>query len=160
MRNNLIETTTTVLPEWADSNGHMNLAYYVLAFDQATDNFYDALEIGPEYRARENSSMFTLGINVDYIREVFSGDSLRITTQLLECGEKRMRYIHYMYEGTSNEPVAMNECLSIYVDMLTRKSTPFPEAARQRIDPVLDAHAQLPLPKHAGRVLGNKIKRD
>ena len=25
-----------VLPEWIDYNGHMNVAYYVLAFDHAT----------------------------------------------------------------------------------------------------------------------------
>ena len=30
-----------VLPEWIDHNGHMNLAYYVLAFDLATDEFFD-----------------------------------------------------------------------------------------------------------------------
>ena len=30
-----------VLPEWIDANGHMNLAYYVVLFDQATDLLYD-----------------------------------------------------------------------------------------------------------------------
>ncbi len=29
----LPQTTLTVLPEWIDHNGHMNVAYYVLAFD-------------------------------------------------------------------------------------------------------------------------------
>ncbi|MBV1914920.1 MAG: thioesterase family protein [Pseudomonadales bacterium] len=156
MLTSLIETTTTVRPEWADNNDHMNLGYYVIAFDQATDNFYDSLEIGPEYRARENSSIFTLGINVDYIREVFAGDSLRITTQLLDCDEKKMRYIHYMYEGSDQNPVAMNECLAIHVEMSTRKSAPFPEAAQQRLNNCLKAHSQLAVPKHAGRVLGRK----
>jgi len=27
---------STVLPEWLDWNGHMNVAFYVLAFDQAS----------------------------------------------------------------------------------------------------------------------------
>ena len=26
-----------VLPEWIDANGHMNLAYYIVLFDYATD---------------------------------------------------------------------------------------------------------------------------
>lgn len=156
MQPNLIETTTTVQPDWVDGNGHMNLAFYVLAFDEATDTFYHHLQIGPEYRKRENSSMFTLGINVDYMREVFNGDRLRITTQLLHCDEKRIRYIHYMYEGADPKPVAMNECLAIHVDMNTRKSAPFPTSTRQRIESMLKAHAQLGIPKHAGRQLGNK----
>lgn len=28
-----------VRPEWINANSHMNVAYYVLAFDQATDTF-------------------------------------------------------------------------------------------------------------------------
>jgi len=156
MTQQLTETTTQVRPEWADDNDHMNLGYYVIAFDLATDNFYQSLDIGPEYRARENRSIFTLGINVDYIREVFVGDSLRITTQLLDCDEKKLRYIHYMYEGINPNPVAMNECLAIHVEMSTRKSALFPEAAQQRLNSMLKAHNQLAIPKHAGRVLGKK----
>lgn len=29
-----------VKPEWIDFNGHMNIAYYVAAFDLATDNLF------------------------------------------------------------------------------------------------------------------------
>jgi len=32
----LCETRLEILPEWTDPNGHMNVAYYVLAFDRAT----------------------------------------------------------------------------------------------------------------------------
>ena len=37
----LFETKMTVLPEWIDHNGHMNVAFYVLAFDVATDTVYE-----------------------------------------------------------------------------------------------------------------------
>ena len=37
-----------VLAEWIDYNGHMNVAYYTLAFDKALDFFFeDVLGIGP-----------------------------------------------------------------------------------------------------------------
>ena len=32
---------SVVQPEWIDYNGHMNVAFYVLAFDHATDAFLD-----------------------------------------------------------------------------------------------------------------------
>ena len=39
-----------VLPEWIDYNGHMNVAYYTLAFDKSLDFFFeDILGIGPTY---------------------------------------------------------------------------------------------------------------
>ncbi|HUF55664.1 MAG TPA: thioesterase family protein, partial [Thermohalobaculum sp.] len=35
-----------VPPEWIDYNGHMNVAYYTMAFDNALDEVYAALGIG------------------------------------------------------------------------------------------------------------------
>ncbi len=154
----LTETRLHVAPDWVDYNGHMNLAFYVLAFDKATDHFYDQLGIGIAYRERMQSSMFTLGINVDYLHEVFAGDLLCITTQLLDCDGKRMRYFHRMFSGAGDEPVATNECLAIHVDMTSRRSAPFPSEARDRVEAMLAAHRQLPAPVGAGRVLGEKRK--
>ncbi len=148
------ETRVSVDPAWIDYNGHMNLAYYVLAFDKATDDFYDGLGIGLDYRRVTNSSMFTLAINVDYLREVFAGDHLRITTQLLACDDKRLRYFHEMYQGDGGTPVATNECLAIHVDMSSRRSAPFPATTRARLDAAWNLHRQLPVPARAGRVLG------
>jgi acyl-CoA thioester hydrolase len=153
----LTRTVLTVEPDWVDYNGHMNLAFYVLAFDKATDNFYDQLGIGLDYRAQQDSSMFTLGINVDYLREVFQGDELLITTQLLAVDKKRLRYIHQMYQGGDDSPVALNECLAIHVNMSSRKSEPFPAATQSRIDKAMAAHQHLPQPASAGRLLGKKL---
>ncbi len=152
----LTRTVLTVEPDWVDYNGHMNLAYYVLAFDRATDNFYDQLGIGLDYRALQDSSMFTLGINVDYLREVFQSDELFITTQLLAVDKKRLRYIHQMYQGDDTSPVAVNECLAIHVNMDTRKSEPFPTATQIRIDKAWASHQGLTQPEGAGRRLGEK----
>ncbi len=69
----LVATELEIRPEWTDANGHMNVAYYVLAFDRATDAFYDALGIGWPYLERERKSLFTLAMNVDYVREVMAG---------------------------------------------------------------------------------------
>lgn len=72
------ETRLDIPSEWTDRNGHMNVAYYVLAFDRATDTLYDALGIGWSYLDRAGKSMFTLAMNVDYLGEVFAGDSVHI----------------------------------------------------------------------------------
>ena len=41
-----------VRPEWVDHYGHMNLAYYLVAFDLATDALWPALNLGETFRAR------------------------------------------------------------------------------------------------------------
>lgn len=46
-----------VIPEWIDYNGHMNVAYYVLAFDHATDRLLEEIGIGNAYTSRKCASV-------------------------------------------------------------------------------------------------------
>lgn len=153
------QTVVDVEPGWIDYNGHMNLAYYVLAFDKATDDLYDHLGIGLGYRRVTNTSMFTLAINVDYLREVFAGDHLRISTLILDSDSKRLRYFHQMFQGKSDQLVATNECVAIHVNMNGRRSTPFPADVMARIIESWTEHRQLPVPEQAGRILDVKPRR-
>src|SRR4029078_114180 len=77
------ETHLDILPEWTDQNGHMNVAYYVLAFDRATDSLYNDLGIGWSYFHRTRGSTFSLAMNIDYVRELFAGDGVRIVSRLI-----------------------------------------------------------------------------
>ena len=84
-----LETQVTVEPGWIDYNGHMNVAYYVLAFDRATDRMLDLLDVGEAYRRRTEASFFVLESHITYDREVVADDPLRITTQILGSGSVR-----------------------------------------------------------------------
>ena len=68
----------TVRPEWIDYNGHMNVAYYLLVFDHASDALIDQLDLGIDYRNRENCSMFAVETHITYEREVLEGDGLAV----------------------------------------------------------------------------------
>ena len=72
----VIEYRDIVRPEWIESNGHMNLAYYVVVFDLATDALYKALDIGDAYREASGNSCFTAETHTLYEREVRLGDKL------------------------------------------------------------------------------------
>ena len=72
-----------VQKEWTDYNGHMNVAYFLLAFDHATDAFFDYVDLGCAYRERTNCSLFTLEAHISYARELKEGALLRFTTQLI-----------------------------------------------------------------------------
>ena len=60
----------TVLPEWIDYNGHMNVAFYVLAFDHATDVMLEFLRLTHDYKAKENTTTFVADLNFTYRQEV------------------------------------------------------------------------------------------
>jgi acyl-CoA thioester hydrolase len=149
-----IDTRLEIVPEWTDQNGHMNVAYYVLAFDRATDVFYDQLGTGWSYLERERRSLFTLSMNVDYLREVGAGDSVRVVSRLLDHDDKRIQYFHEMYHAQEGYLAATNELLAMHVNMATRRSEPFPLEVRERLATMKSAHAASPFPPQVGRKLG------
>jgi acyl-CoA thioester hydrolase len=150
--------TSTVLPEWIDYNGHMNVANYVLAFDHATDAFLDYLGLDHVYKAQAKVTTFVADMNVTYVREVVEGDALRFTTQLLEFDDRKFRYFHSMYHAKEGYLAATNELLSLHIDLSTRRVGPMAGAIIDRLGRVREAHAALPLPQGAGRVLGMRRK--
>jgi acyl-CoA thioester hydrolase len=50
----------TVLPEWIDWNGHMNVGYYVVAFDKATDTLCNQFGCSWEYTRAKIGMTFVI----------------------------------------------------------------------------------------------------
>ena len=145
---------TAVKPDWIDHNGHMNVAYFVLAFDEATDAAYEAWDIGLDYPDNSGCSVFTLGMNVDYLGELFEGDAIRIETTLVDHDAKRIHYFHRMIKTETGQLTATNECLCMNVDLSTRKASLFPENVSMKLAQYSDAGDP---PPGFGRVL--RIRR-
>ena len=145
--------TETVVPEWIDYNGHMNVAYYVLAFDHATDALLDFVGLDESYRTRTNCSTFAVEAHITYKREVAEGDELRFATQLLGFDAKRLHFIHHMYHAKEGFLAAKNEWLSLHVDLSTRRVSSFPDDILAKLKQVIDAHRELPTTRKAGRAL-------
>jgi acyl-CoA thioester hydrolase len=150
--------TGAVPPEWIDYNGHMNVAYYVLAFDHATDAFLDYLGMGPDYRDREGCSAFVVETHVNYQRELVTGDPMRITTQLLGFDSKRLHYFHRLYHAKKGFLAATTELMVIHVDLAERHSAPMPLPVLDLLGAVMTQHIQLPQPPQSGRVIGVRAK--
>jgi len=147
-----------VRPDWIDYNGHMNVAFYVLAFDHATDAVFEYLQIGEDYRRRTGCSMFAMEVHVLYMAELKEGEPLRITTQILGADEKRLHFFHRMYHAGRGTQAACLEIMGLNVDLTARKAQPFPSDAYARLQRVAAAHAAMPRPAEAGRVMGLRAK--
>jgi acyl-CoA thioester hydrolase len=142
-----------VLPEWIDGNGHMNVAYYSLIFDRALDSFFDVIGIGWDYTKRGEGSAFVLETHVSFLKEVKSGDPLRVNFQLLDCDEKRLHYFEQMFHATEGFLAATSEQIAIHIDMKSRRSSPFPRDVFEKLSAIRAAHKTLATPMQAGRVI-------
>ena len=143
-----------VRPEWIDSNQHMNVGYYLVVFDLATDEFMRWIGLGQDYRRARAVTTFCLEAHVTYHREVRQGDPLRFTTQLLEHDAKRLHYIHLMHHATDGYLVATNELMSIHIALATRRSAPMASDVLDRLAAIQKAHDALLRPSQVGRVMG------
>ncbi len=150
--------TGVALPEWIDYNGHMNVAYYVLAFDHATDAFMEYLGMGRDYQECQRCSTFVVETHVNYQRELAAGDPIRITTQLLGFDSKRIHYFHRLYHAARSFLSATTELMVIHVDLAERHSAPMPLPVLERLSALMAAHMQLPRPPQSGRVMGVRAK--
>ena len=143
-----------VRPEWIDHNGHMNVGYYGVVFDHATDAWLSHLGLDPEHRRVHRVTTFSLEAHFTYQREVVEGDRLRFTTQLLAHDAKRIHYFHRMLRESDGVLAATNEIMSLHVSEDTRRGAPMHAAVLQRIAVVDALHARLPAPAEAARVIG------
>jgi acyl-CoA thioester hydrolase len=144
----------TVAPDWIDYNGHMNVAYYVLAFDRATDRLFDHLGIGEGYRRATNHSIFALEAHVTYEHELRAGDAFEIATQLIDADRKRLHLFHAMTRPESGELAATIEVMGLHVDMRGPRSAPLPDDLFAKVEALLAEHRRLPQPPQLGRKIG------
>src|SRR5438876_311238 len=123
-----------VRPEWIDGNGHMNVGYYLVVFDYATDEFLSWVGLDARHRREHRVTTFCLEAHVSYHREVRSADPLRFTTLLLGHDAKRLHYVHAMYHATGGHLAATNELMSLHVSEATRRGAPVDQARRSPSD--------------------------
>lgn len=148
-----------IIEEWTDYNGHMNVAYFTLIFDNATDVFYPLVGLGKPYRDGTGFSTFAVEAHIAYLREASMGDVVRVTTQLLGYDEKRLHYFHKMSHAEKGYDMATLEQLAVHVNLTERKVVPMPEKQLRLLGEMAAAHASLEMPKQAGRAVSMQRKK-
>jgi acyl-CoA thioester hydrolase len=141
----------SVLANWVDVNKHMNMAYYLVAFDKATDVLLEQLGLAGDYTQHELGMTFVVEAHVTYERELYEGEPIRIATQIVDRNAKLIHLFHTMFHGEKGYGVATNEVLLLNVDFKTRRSAPWPEACTERLEALATAHRALPRPAGSGR---------
>ena len=150
----LLVVTETVKPEWIDNFGHMNMAYYLLAFDNGTYGFWLHVTRDRSQEERDVMAYAVVEAHINYLREVSVGQSLRITTQLLDADGKRFRLFHNMHQVEDGYLAATNEVMALGFNLKTRTIAPFTEPTLAEINRVLAKHGALRTPPGAGRAIG------
>lgn len=147
-------TPMTVLPEWIDFNGHLNMAYYSVLMDQGVDQAYETLGFGPDYLSQTGCTTYVAEFHVCYIRELHEGDEVTVSLRLLDYDEKRF----HVYQEVWHKDgwlAATGEGLTLHVDQANGpRVAPMSAHTLERMKAMKDAQADLPYPERAGRKIG------
>ena len=143
-----------VRPEWIDHNGHLNLAYYIVLFDEATDALWTAIGLGSVYRDATGYGTFAVETHTLYKAELLDGDATTAHSLVLGVDAKRLHIAHELVRDRDGAVAARQELLYLTVDLTLRRSVPWPVATRAGLEAALVAHAPLGRPDWVGRRIG------
>lgn len=76
--------------------------------------------------------MAALKQTIQYRKELFAGDVIRVESHLLEMREKVIRFAHTMVNIEDETLAAICELTGVHLDTASRKSVAFPPSVRER----------------------------
>ena len=111
--------------EWTDYNNHMNVAYYVLVFDESWELMLQKFKMGENSAKTTQMSTMAVESHITYDNEVKEGDEVEIILTYFDHDKKRLNYKMEMIEKSTKKLSATIEFLSLYVDLSKRKVSEF-----------------------------------
>ena len=116
-----------ITKNWVDYNNHMNMAYYVLIFDEAWEVALEKFKMGASAAKNLNRSTMAVETNTKYLNEVKEGESVDINLTYFDHDKKRLHLKMEMIAKETKKISASMEWISLYIDLSKRKVTEFEE---------------------------------
>lgn len=132
-----------VRPDWIDHNGHLNLAYYVVLMDAATDAVWNAVGLGAAYQSATGCGTFAVETHTMYVAELREGDSTEARSFLLDVDAKRLHVAHELLKAGDGAVAARQELIYLNVDLTTRRVVPWRAETLATLQAACHAHAHL-----------------
>ena len=127
-------TNQIIKKEWTDYNNHMNMAYYVLVFDQVWEIMLEKFKMGESSAKTSEMSTMVVETHTTYNNEVKQGDEVEINLTFFDHDKKRLHFKMEMIEKSSKKLSATLEMLSLYIDLNKRKVTEFEDEKVKLMD--------------------------
>ena len=128
----------TIKKEWIDYNNHMNMAYYVLDFDDVWEIILNKFQMGGNSAKSTNMSTMVVETHTTYNSEVKLGDEVEINLTFFDHDKKRLHFKMEMIEKSSKKLSATLEMLSLYIDLKKRKVAEFEKEKTEIMDQFIE----------------------
>ncbi len=137
-----------VQESWLDAYGHLNEAYYLVAFSNATWPVQAHFGIGTDYFDETGCALYTVETHLRYLEEVRAPAQLEIESMVFGADAKKLHLAHVMkVDGTER---ATFECLLLHFDTRSGGVTAMPDD----VQAALRGASVAEIPDWSGRSVG------
>ncbi|WP_170561080.1 thioesterase family protein [Ruegeria atlantica] len=146
-------------PEWIDYNGHMNVGYYGVAFDNALELLMvDHLGLGEAQVNAIGQGPYILQSHMNFLREILEDEVFSIRFRMLDADHKRGHFFAQMVSEKDGAICATQEALFMNVSHKTGRSVSYPDWAVARLQRMVQDHAPLGSAPEVGQQIGIRRK--
>lgn len=126
-----------VYPANCDAMGHMNVQYYVAAFDQAMWHLVHVLGYRTEWQKERGEGWADVQHNVTFSKELAVGSLFYVESAVSNVGGKSLTTFHRLFD-MDGQLCASNEIKSVYFDLAERKGLVLPDGIRSNAERYLE----------------------
>ncbi len=145
----------SVLPAWIDYNGHMTEYRYVQVFSDSCEALLRFVGMHDDYVAAGHS-WYTVETHTQFFAEAGVDAPLYTTGQVLRADGKRLHVFYRLHTVLDDVLLATLEAMYLHVDSASGKVVTAAREASRALFELAGAHADLPVPKSAGRGVGQR----
>jgi acyl-CoA thioester hydrolase len=146
----------TIPEKYIDVMGHVNVMWYTHLFDEAVYELWGLFGCGKEYYRSSGYGGFALEQHIRYLLELHVGDNVTVRSRALGRSDKTFHFMHFLIRDNDGALAATGEFVGVHINMSTRRSTPFPDEALEKLDVLLEAHQKLEWDAPVCGVMGTK----
>lgn len=143
-----IETLRLMPQAWdCDHLGHVNVRSYMGWIGDAAFALWAMHGMGRDESEAQHVGVAAVRSEIDYQAELRGGDVVRMETTVESLGERKIVFRHRLVRVADEKQVMAARLTGVCLDLVLRKSRPFPQGFADRIAATFGL--QLPAPKDA-----------
>jgi acyl-CoA thioester hydrolase len=136
-------TNKIIKKEWTDYNNHMNVAYYVLVFDEAWEVMLQKFKMGENSAKTTGKSTMIVESHMTYNQELKLNDEVEINLVYFDHDKKRLQYKIEMVHKEKKFLASTIEVLALHVDLNNRKVIEFDKEKSLLMDEYIEKNKSL-----------------
>lgn len=120
-----------MLDSWTDAYGHLNEAYYLVPFSNATWVLQDHFGIGTDYFDATGCAIYTVETHLRYLNDVRAPATMEIESMILGCEPKKLWFAHQM--RVDGALCATAEFMALHYDTRESRTREMPDEVVERL---------------------------